>query len=54
MSVLKARKNISVLTINQNKAVHVVKSYMAFIWSAIPQQHVLLVLKEKKKIWLGK
>lgn len=44
MSVLKARSSISILTINQNKAAHVVKSYMAFIWSVIPQQHALLVL----------
>lgn len=47
MAVLKARKNISVLTNNQNKAVVVVKSYVAFVWSVIPQQHVLIVLLKK-------
>lgn len=36
MSVLKAKKNISILIINKNKAVHV-----------IPQQRVLLVLLKK-------
>lgn len=47
MSVLKAKKNISILIINKNKAVHIVESYVAFIWSVIPQQRVLLVLLKK-------
>lgn len=47
MSVLKDKKNISILIINKNKAVHIVESYVAFIWSVIPQQRVLLVLLKK-------
>lgn len=47
MTVSKAKKNISVLIINKNKAVHIVERYVAFIWSVIPQQHILLVLLRK-------